>query len=111
MAVVVNPKSFSIGDAAAVSQGVTGFNVLVGTASGGPYTVSSASVALSALSNGSGTFTGNWTLLSFSPALANFTTYYSVAEAVNAQGASGNSPEVSFSLAAAPSAPTSFTLA
>ena len=111
MSALVNPKSLSITDTAAAAETVTSFNVLVGTASGGPYTTSSASVALSALTDVSGVYSGAWSLLSFSPALSHNVTYFAVCQADNAGGASGNSPEVSFSLVAAPSAPTAFGLA
>ena len=111
MTVVVNPKGFQITDAAAAAQGVTSFNVLVGTATGGPYTASSASVALSALTLASGVYSGTWSELTYSPALAPFTIYFAVAEAVNAEGVSGNSPEATFQIETAPSAPTAFTVA
>jgi uncharacterized membrane protein len=110
MTVVVNPKSFSVGDANVAAEGVTSFKMLVGTATGGPYTVSSASVPVSSLTLNGSVYTGNWSLLNFSPALSPFVTYFAVAEAVNAEGASGNSPEASFSLETAPSAPTSLAL-
>lgn len=111
MTVAINPKGFQITDAAAASQGVTSFTVSVGTATGGPYTASSASVALSALTLSSGVYSGTWGQLAFSPALSPFVTYFAVVDAVNAIGGSGNSPEASFSIEVAPSAPTSFTIA
>ena len=107
---VINPKTFAIGDPNVVAEGDTAFVLKVGTVSGGPYTASSATAQISSLTNGSGVYTGNWGQLTFSPALSPFTTYFMVAEAQNAQGVSGNSPEASFSLATAPAAPTSLVL-
>jgi len=107
---VINPKTFAIGDPNVVAEGDTAFVLKVGTVSGGPYTASSATVLISSLTNGSGTYTGSWSSLSFSPALNPFTTYFMVAEAQNAQGVSGNSPEASFSLATAPAAPTALVI-
>ena len=111
MTAVVNPNTINITDANVVAQGVTDFKVLVGTASGGPYTTSSAKVNVSAMTQNAGVYSCPFSALTFSPALSSFTTYFAVAEAENAQGASGGSPEASFSLASAPSAPTSFSLA
>ena len=107
---VINPKTFAIGDPNVVAEGDTAFVLKVGTVSGGPYTASSATVPIGSLTASNGTYTGNWLNLSFSPALNPFTTYFMVAEAQNAQGVSGNSPEASFSLATAPAAPTSLVL-
>lgn len=110
MSVTVNPKGFSITDAAAAAQNVTSFNVMVGTATGGPYTAATASVALSALTLANGVYTGTWSELTFAPALSSFTNYFAVVEAVNAQGVSGPSPEVEFQVETVPTAPTAFTL-
>ena len=108
---VINPAQFHIGDSLVSTEGDTAFLVKVGTTTGGPYTVSSASVAISALTLSGSVYTGNWSQLTFSPALNPFTTYFAVAETQNAQGVSGGSPEASFSIATAPAAPTSLTLA
>ena len=110
MSIVVNPVKISITDPNVTLENVTSFTILVGTVSGGPYTTSSASVPLSSLTPGAnGLETEPFSALTFSPALKPFTTYFCVAEAVNAQGVSGNSPEVSFSLASVPSAPTALS--
>jgi len=108
---VINPKTFAIGDPNVVAEGDTAFLMKVGTATGGPYTVSSAAVQISSLTLNGTVYTGQWASLAFSPALSPFTTYFVVAEAQNAQGVSGGSPEASFSIATAPAAPTSLTLA
>lgn len=108
---VNNPSTVTITDTSAASQSVTSYKVLVGTATGGPYTTSSASVSLASMTDNAGVYTTPFASLAFSPALANFTNYFAVVEAVNAQGASGNSPEVSFSLVSVPSAPTAFAMA
>lgn len=111
MALVLNPKTFTITDANVAAQEVTSFTVLVGTTTGGPYTTSTASAPLATLTVSGSTYAAAYTSLTFSPALSEGVTYFAVVEAVNAAGVSGNSPEVSFSLLAAPSAPTAFTVA
>lgn len=112
MTAVVNPNTVNITDANVVAQGVTDFKVLVGTASGGPYTASSAKVNVSAMTNNSGVYSCPFSALVFSPALANFTTYFVVVEAENAQGASGVDPvEASFQIETAPTPPTAISFA
>lgn len=107
----VNPTTVTVDDAVLASQEVTQVQFLVGTATGGPYSTSKATVPVSSLTAGTGgAYTVPFASLSFSPALQAFTTYFMVVEADNAQGASGNSPEVSFSLAGTPSAPTGLAL-
>lgn len=109
---VTNPVTVEITDASVVAQGVTDFKILVGTTTGGPYTTSSATVNVSAMTLGAnGMYSCPFSALAFSPALNPFTAYFSVVEAQNAQGVSGNSPEASFQTATAPSAPTGFVLA
>ncbi len=109
---VTNPNTVTITDANVVAQGVTAFKVLVGTASGGPYTTSSATVNVSALTAGAnGVYTCPFSALTFSPALSPFTAYYAVCEAENSSGASGGSPEASFQIETVPSAPSGFALA
>lgn len=107
MAATINPNTVSITDPNITLENVTSFKVLVGTISGGPYTFSSAAVPVSSLTAGAnGLESGPFSSLVFSPPLKSFTTYFAVAEAVNAIGVSGNSPEASFLLETAPSAPT-----
>lgn len=111
MTAVVNPQTVTIGDPSISAQNVTSFKVLVGTATGGPYTTSVGTLPNSALTDSATGATGPFSAITFSPALQSFTTYFAVCEAVNAQGASGNSPEVEFLLETAPTAPTSFGMA
>lgn len=108
--IVTNPKTITIGDASISAQLVTSFNVLVGTVSGGPYTALTGSLPNSSLTDSPTGASGPFADITWSTAPANFTDYYLVVQAVNAQGASGNSPEVGFSLVTAPSAPTSLVL-
>lgn len=109
MTVPVNPASFTITDAVASAQSVTGVTINVGTATGGPYTHSyplTAAEVTAGLTAGS--FTG--TLASIGEALG-AGTYYAVATATNAAGTSGNSPEVEFIVLAVPTPPTAFSVA
>ena len=109
---VVNPQSFTVTDTVVAAQGVTQFDLVVGTTSGGPYTASKATVLVSSLTAGAnGTYVGVFSALSFSPALSPFTTYFMVAEAQNSSGTSGGSPEASFQIETAPTAPTGLALA
>jgi hypothetical protein len=111
MTATVNPTTLTVGDSSLVAQNVTSLKVLVGTTTGGPYTTSTGTVPNSALTDSAAGATGPFSAVTFSPALANFVTYFAVCEVVNAQGNSGNSPEASFILQTAPSTPTSFSLA
>jgi len=111
MSVIVNPTTLSITDTSAASQGVVDFKLLLGTTTGGPYNVSSATVNVSAMTNNSGVYTCPFSSLTFSPALQSFTNYFAVAEAQNGQGVSGGSPEASFQIETAPSAPTALGFA
>lgn len=111
MATITNPTTVNITDAEVVAQGVTDFKVLVGTASGGPYTLSSAQVNVSAMTLNGSVYSAPFASLTFSPALSPFVTYFAVAEAQNSSGTSGGSPEASFQNLAAPSAPTGFSFA
>jgi hypothetical protein len=111
VALVTNPKSILIADANVVAEADTDFKVLVGTQSGGPYTVSSADVPISSLTNNNGTYEASFSLLSFNPPLQNGTTYFAVAQAVNAGGAGADSPEASFLLVSLPAAPTALSFA
>ena len=112
MTAVVNPNTINITDANAVAQGVTDFKVLVGTSSGGPYTASSAKVNVSAMTLNGSVYSCPFSVLTFSPALQSFTTYFAVVEAENSIGASGVDPvEASFQIETAPSAPTAISFA
>lgn len=104
MAAVLNPTGFTITDTAAQAQNVTAITIMVGTASGGPYT-HSYPITGAELSAGlaSGTFTG--TLASIGETLG-AGTYFAVCTATNAAGTSGVSPEASFQVLSVPSAPT-----
>ena len=106
---VLNPTNFTVSDPVASAENVTGVTILVGTVSGGPYTHSYPLTAAE-ISAGlaSGSFTG--TLASIGETLPRGT-YFAVAKATNAVGASGNSPEVTFQVETAPSAPVSLVLA
>jgi hypothetical protein len=106
MAATINPSTISINDPVAATQGVTSFKLLVGTASGGPYTTSSAVIPVSAFTLNNGVYSCAFSAASFSPALSPFTVYFAVSEATSASGTSGGSPEASFQLETAPSAPT-----
>jgi hypothetical protein len=105
MTVVVNPKTVVVTDNNVAIEGDTAFVLKLGTVSGGPYTASSATVPIAGLPVAGGAYSVSWGSITWAPALNPFTTYFMVAEAQNAQGVSGNSPEASFSLAAAPLPP------
>jgi hypothetical protein len=110
MTVVVNPKTVVVTDNLVATEGDTAFVLNVGTVSGGPYTASSATVPIAGLPVAGGAYSAAWSAITWAPALKPFTTYFMVAEAQNAQGVSGNSPEASFSLATAPAPPTALVL-
>jgi hypothetical protein len=105
---VTNPKTFTITDPAITAENVTGFQVLFGRTSGGPYTLT-AQVPTADIDAAAGTVTG--TIASLESNLA-AGAWFAVAEAVNAGGTSANSPEAAFTIVPpAPSAPTGFTVA
>jgi hypothetical protein len=110
-AVVINPKTVTIGDASIAAQDVTSFLILVGTVTGGPYTFSTGTLPNSSLTDSATGATGPFSAITWSTALADSTVYYAVCEAVNAAGDSTNSPEAAFQLLVAPSPPTTFGLA
>jgi hypothetical protein len=109
-AVVTNPTTITIGDPNIAAQGVTSFKILVGTVSGGPYTTSVGTVPNASLTDSATGATGPLAAATFVPPLVPFTTYYAVCEAVDAQGASTNSPEAAWTFTTVPGAPTSFTV-
>src|ERR1019366_1330835 len=76
------------------SSGATSYNVLRGTASGGPY----SSIA-------TGVTTASYT----DTTVTNGTPYYYVVQAVNSNGASGNSNQASTTPTGPPVAPTNLT--
>jgi len=89
MSAVLNPVTFTIGDAVASTQSVTGVTILVGTTSGGPYTHSYPLTAAEVSAGlASGSFTG---------------TLASIGETLG--------PGLYFAVATAPTAPTSFSVA
>jgi hypothetical protein len=106
---VFDPTTITIGDANIAAQSVTSFKILVGTTTGGPYTTSTGTLPNSALTDSATGATGPFSAVTFSPALSPNVTYFMVCEAVNASGASGNSPEVEVEVLSAPSTPTSFS--
>ena len=109
MTATVNPVNMNVGDTSAAAQGVTAFKVLLGTQSGGPYTAAATSVALSAMTDNAGVYTVAMAALTWNPPLQNGVTYFAVCEAENAGGLSPNSPEASFQMVSAPTAPTSLS--
>lgn len=105
---VTNPTTFTIVDAVAVAQGVTGFNVEFGRATG-VYTLKAPVPAADLTTEASGTITGKIADLESSLAAG---LWFAAATAVNATGESKASPEVSFQIVPpAPDAPTSFEVA
>lgn len=109
MAAVINPTGFTITDATAQANGVTGLTINVGTVSGGPYPHSyQVTAAELAAGLASGTFTG--TLASIGETLG-AGTYFAVATATNAAGVSAPSPEASFQVLPVPVAPTALSFA
>jgi len=108
---VTNPLNFAIGAPSAQADGVTAVEIHVGTTAGGPYTAHTYPLTAAEVSAGlaaGGNFSG--TLVSVGEALGPGT-YFGVSVVKNATGVSGNSPEASFQVQAAPSPPVSFTVA
>lgn len=106
----INPKSFTITDAAVAAEAVTGFRVLLSQTDGGPYSLQ-ADVPLADVTVDpvAGTYTGKLDDLHLQLAKG---TWYAVAQAVNANGASANSPRTVFDIVPPlPSAPTGFEIA
>jgi hypothetical protein len=102
---VLNPTTFTI----VATPNLTGMNILVGVASGGPYNNTTFKLTAAEIAAGaaSGTYTG--TLSSVGDTLVPGI-YYAVPEAVNAAGTSPAGPEASWTVQAAPSAPTGFSV-
>lgn len=107
MATVTNPSTFTITDANVLAEGVTSFSVDFGTTSG-QYSLH-ATVPVANLSVSGNTYTG--TIANLHQTLA-AGTWFAAARATNANGTSGESPEVSFSIVPPPpSNPTAFIVA
>lgn len=107
-AIPVNPTTFTIVDAVAVQQGVTGFNVEFGRVSG-TYTLKAPVPAADLTTEASGTITGKLADLNQSLAAG---IWFAAATAVNATGESTASPETSFQIVPpAPDAPSAFSVA
>jgi hypothetical protein len=104
---VTNPTTFTITDPDITSDNVTGFQVLFGQTSGGPYTLT-AQVPQADIDAATGVASG--TLAGLNQQLAPGT-WYAVAQAINAAGDSPNSPEVEIVITPAlPHAPTGFSV-
>lgn len=108
MATVTNPTTFTITDANITAQSVTGFQILFGRTTGGPYTLT-AQVPSADINAASGVATGTIASLNETLAPGN---WFAVAQAINAGGDSPNSPEAAFTIVPPlPSAPTAFSVA
>lgn len=108
MATITNPTTFTITDAKITADNVTGFQILFGKTTGGPYTLT-APVPTADINASAGTATGTIASLNENLAPGN---WFAVAQAINAAGNSTNSPEASFVIVPPlPSPPTGFTLA
>lgn len=106
--VTSNPNTVVIGDALIAAQNVTSFKVLAGTVSGGPYTALVGTLPVSSVTVSATGAAAPFADIAWSPAPTPFTDYYCVVEAVNSQGAStADTVEAGFSVATAPTAPTS----
>jgi hypothetical protein len=105
---VVNPTTFTITDTTATSEGVTGFNVEFGRASG-VYTLKAPVPPADLITEASGKITGKLSELSVQLAAG---IWFCAATAVSASGESVASPETSFSIVPPPpSPPTGFSVA
>lgn len=103
----VNPKTFTITDAVATAEHVTGFNVKLGRASG-TYTLVAPVPSADLSTLGSGVVAGAITDLNLQLAPG---TWFAVATAVSANGESLASPEAVFDIVPPPpSPPTSFVV-
>ena len=107
MTAVTNPTAFTITDANVLAEGVSSFTVDFGTASG-QYSLH-AQIPVSSLSVSGNNYTGTITNLHQTLAAG---TWFAAARATNANGTSGESPEVSFAIVPPPpSNPTGFIVA
>lgn len=108
--VLHNPTTFTIVDPTLSADNVTAFKLLFGQAAGGPYPLSSTDDALTSLTtNTDGSVTGKFVDLNTKLAPG---TWFAVAEAKNAAGYSGNSPEARFVIdAPVPNPPSGFSVA
>ena len=107
MAAVINPTAFTITDPSITAQNVTGFQILFGKTSGGPYTLT-AQVPAADINASTGIVTGTIASLNETLAAGN---WFAVSQAINAAGDSTDSPEAAFTIEAPPSAPTGFSVA
>jgi hypothetical protein len=108
MASITNPTSFTITDAKITSDNVTGFQILFGRVTGGPYTLM-AQVPNADINAAAGTATGTISSLNETLAPGN---WFAVAQAINAAGDSANSPEAELTIVPPlPSPPTGFSFA
>jgi hypothetical protein len=107
MAVVINPSTFQIVDPTIATDNVTGFQILFGRVSGGPYTLT-AQVPAADMNVSTGTVSGTIASLNETLAPGN---WFAVSQAVNLAGDSPNSPEVAFQIVPPlPKPPTSFSV-
>lgn len=104
----VNPTTFTITDPNVTAEGVTSFDVDLGTKSGAYTLTASVPVSSVTVNATAGTYTG--TISSLHESLAPGT-WYCACRAVNAAGVSLESAETTFVIQAVPSAPTGFTVA
>lgn len=108
MATVTNPTTFTITDSKITADNVTGFQILFGRTTGGPYTLT-AQVPSADINATAGTATGTISSLNETLAPGN---WFAVAQSINAAGDSPNSPEAAFTIVPPlPGAPTGFTFA
>jgi hypothetical protein len=103
-----NPTTFTITDSVAVAQGVTGFNLKFGKASGA-YTLTAPVPAADLTTEASGTISGKLADLNLQLAAG---TWYVSATAVSGYGESKPGPEDIFDIVPPPpDPPTGFTVA
>lgn len=108
--IVHNPQTFTIIDPTLTADNVTAFKVLFAQVARGPYLLASTDDAITSFTtNPDGSVTGK--IVDLNTKLAPGT-WFAVAEAKNAAGYSGNSPEISFIIdPPVPSDPTGFSVA
>jgi hypothetical protein len=109
MSIVTNPTTFTIVDLNVTPENVTNFFVDMGTASG-QYTVhNEVTVSSLTFDASKNSYTGTFASLTNKPNTSG--QWYIAGRAVNAVGTSSESPESSFMILLAPSAPTGFSVA